>query len=214
MTHIISNCEQRSAEWYELRKGVITASSCEKILVKSKQPAFLWALLAEKLGTEKEEFFINEYMQRGIDKEDEAREAYEKITGNKVSQVGFVFKDSNKWVGCSPDGLVGDDGLLEIKCPKTSTHISYLVDGPPKNYIDQMQFQMYCFNGERQYCDFVTWDDRMEDPDLVTGIFKVKLDIAKQTKIDDAVQVIIKEFEARLKYLYKFKPEKYKKLIT
>jgi putative phage-type endonuclease len=152
---IILMMPQRSEEWHAARKGVLTASACENILTPAMRKTFVNKTLAEILTGKSEPFFTNEYIEWGNKYEDEAREAYIDKTGNEVKEVGFVYKDDTKRIGCSPDGLVGDKGLIEIKCPMTKTHIGYLQDGPPKKYIAQMQFQMMCTG--RTWCDFVSY---------------------------------------------------------
>lgn len=101
-------------------------------------------------------------MQWGIDNEAQARVAYEVASGNFVDQIAFVDHPTIAWFGASPDGLVNDDGLVEIKCPNSATHWSYIKDdGPPNKYYIQMQAQMACTG--RSWCDFVSFDPRMPE---------------------------------------------------
>lgn len=159
---IILHCEQRSDEWYKARRGVLTASACESFMTSGMRKTFVNKMLAEIITGESEPFELNQYMQWGIDTEDKARNTYEARSGNKVEQVGFVYKDEDKRIGCSPDGLIGEDGLIEIKCPMSKTHLGYLLENePPKKYFLQMQFQMYITG--RKWCDFVSFDPRLPD---------------------------------------------------
>lgn len=117
-------------------------------------------LVVERLTGQPTESYTNVAMQWGIDNEPAARECYEFVTGRTVDQVGFIDHPVVANSGASPDGLVGDDGLVEIKCPNTATHIEYLLAGVvPSDYIKQMQWQMACTG--RKWCDFVSYDPRL-----------------------------------------------------
>jgi putative phage-type endonuclease len=160
---------QGSPEWFAARLGKVTASKIADVLSKGKgnvEPAgvrnYRAQLVCERLTGQREELYINGAMQRGTDLEPLARECYEFIKGVTVEQVGFVNHPAISMAGASPDGLVGDDGLVEIKCPNTATHIDYLLGGkPPAQYIPQMQWQMACT--ERKWCDFVSYDNRLTE---------------------------------------------------
>jgi putative phage-type endonuclease len=155
----VTDVQQGSEEWKTLRLGKITASRVSQVMGKSRQN-FLAIIAAERISKQAESF-TNAAMQWGIDTEPFAREAYEARNGVKVVQVGFCLHPTIKDAGASPDGLVGDDGLIEIKCPNTSTHVGTLIDQKaPTKYIPQMQFQMACTG--RQWCDFVSFDPRIE----------------------------------------------------
>jgi putative phage-type endonuclease len=121
---------------------------------------YLWQLVAERLTGQQEESYSSADMQRGTEKEPIARAAYEAHTGDFVTQTGFWLHPTIEWLGASPDGLVGDDGLLEIKCPRTSTHLKYRKDAkPPTQYKRQMIVQLMCTG--RKWVDFVSFDDRL-----------------------------------------------------
>jgi putative phage-type endonuclease len=159
MTTDVTDVQQGSEEWKTLRLGKITASRVSQVMGKSRQN-FLAIIAAERISKQAESF-TNAAMQWGIDTEPFAREAYEARNGVKVVQVGFCLHPTIKDAGASPDGLVGDDGLIEIKCPNTSTHVGTLIDQKaPTKYIPQMQFQLACT--VRQWCDFVSFDPRIE----------------------------------------------------
>lgn len=154
----ILNIQQGSEEWLKVRCGLITASNFDKLVTSkgelSKQyKTLLYKLAGEKVTGQKEESHTSDSMQRGIELEAEAREVYEMIKDCEVQEVGFFLGDG---FGASPDGLVGVDGLLEIKCPKASTHVSYLDNNNlPTKYIQQVQGQLFVTG--RKYCDFMSY---------------------------------------------------------
>ncbi len=157
---------QCSAEWLAARAGCLTASAIADMLAKTKtgesaSRANLRArLVAERLTGIPQDGFSNAAMQWGNEQEPFARAAYEIHSGNLVDQTGLVMHPSIPYAGASPDGLIDDCGLVEIKCPNTATHIKYLLSGDaPKEYQPQMLWQMECT--ERKWCDFVSFDPRM-----------------------------------------------------
>jgi putative phage-type endonuclease len=160
--------EQGSDEWLHIRLGKVTASGVADVLAKTKSGIsasrgnYLIKLALQRTTGVIEDGFTSDAMQWGIDNEAQARVAYEVTSGNFVDQVGFVEHPSIAWFGCSPDGLVGNNGLVEIKCPNSATHWSYIkADAPPTKYYIQMQAQMACTG--RDWCDFVSFDPRMPD---------------------------------------------------
>jgi putative phage-type endonuclease len=197
--------EQGTEEWLKLRLGKVTASGVADVLAKTKTGAsasranYLIKLAIQRTTGQIEEGFTNDAMQWGKDHEAQARVAYEVASGNFVDQVGFVEHPSIAWFGCSPDGLVNDNGLVEIKCPNSATHWSYIrQDWPPNKYYIQMQAQMSCTN--REWCDFVSFDPRMPD--------KSKLFIKRVMRSNDfigdmetAVKEFLSEVEAEVKLM-------------
>lgn len=157
--------EQGSPEWLALRAGKVTASKIACVFADKKTATYrnyFTDLITERLTGNKTESFTNAAMQWGTETEPLARAAYEVKTGLFVEQVAFVDHPEIEMFGCSPDGLVGEDGLIEIKCPNTSTHIDYIMDDkPPTKYIGQMQCQMAVTG--RKWCDFVSFDPRLPD---------------------------------------------------
>lgn len=158
--------EQGSKEWKAERAGKATASRIADIIAKTKsgpsasRANYLAQLVAERLTGEPSEGFTSAAMAHGTATEPEARNAYAFATDADVVQVGFIPHPSIEWCGASPDGLVGDDGLVEIKCPNTATHIETLRgDGIDRKYVLQMQWQMACTG--RKWCDFVSYDPRL-----------------------------------------------------
>jgi putative phage-type endonuclease len=164
----MSEIVQGSDEWKQLRLGKVTASRVADMVARTKsgygasRANYAAQLIAERLTGVPAESYVNAAMQHGTDTEPEARNAYEFYHGVSVREVAFVPHPTIPDAGCSPDGLVGDDGMVEIKAPNTSTHIETLLSQaiPPK-YIPQMQFQMACC--ERQWVDFVSYDNRMPE---------------------------------------------------
>lgn len=161
--------DQRTDEWMAERIGKVTASRVFAILdtTAKGQPtaarlALLKEIVVERLTGQRKDVFINKAMQRGIDLEPVARTEYEMRHGVMVIETGFVPHPTLDNVGASPDGLVGDDGLIEIKCPETWNHLEVMQTGEiPPQYIAQMQLQMECTG--RGWCDFVSYDDRLPE---------------------------------------------------
>lgn len=157
---------QGSDEWKALRIGKVTASRVSDVVAKTKTgPAasrknYGAQLIAERLTGVVVDGFQSKEMQHGVETEPQARAAYAFYVDADVEQVDFVPHPAIPMSGASPDGLVGEDGLVEFKCPNTATHIETLLGGTiPGEYITQMQWQMACTG--RQWCDFVSFDPRM-----------------------------------------------------
>jgi hypothetical protein len=171
---IIENCAQGSIEWYQLHAGVPGASSFDRIITTkgelSKQRGdYLYELAGEKILGSTEEGYLSFSMQKGLEREAEARSLFEFVTGKEVKQVGFVFKNENRTVGCSPDGLLENAGL-EIKCPMLKTHTKYLLEGKlPTDYFTQVQGSMWV-------CDYAMWFFMSYYPGMPHLILEVKRD--------------------------------------
>jgi putative phage-type endonuclease len=158
--------EQRSEAWHELRLGKVTASRVADVVARTKsgwgssRANYMAELVAERLTGQRAEAYVNAAMQRGTDLEAEARATYEFFTNETVTEIGFVSHPTIGDTGASPDGLIGQDGMIEIKVPNTSTHIETLLSGSVAGkYITQIQWQMACTG--RAWCDFVSYDPRM-----------------------------------------------------
>lgn len=158
--------DQRSEEWFAARLGKVTASRVADLMAKTKtgysasRANYMADLIVERLTGVREEGFTNAAMIWGVDTEPQARAAYEFLTDATVIEEGFVLHQAIPDFGASPDGLVGDVGLLEIKCPQTAAHLDVLLSGEvPGKYVTQMQAQMACTG--RAWCDFVSFDPRM-----------------------------------------------------
>lgn len=191
--------EQGSPEWFAQRCGKATASKIADIIATTKsgpsasRKNYLAQLVAERLTGTVAESFTNGAMQWGTDKEPEARAAYTflRADGVEVAEAEFTAHSSIPDSGASPDGLVGPDGLLEIKCPNTATHIDTLLTGKiDSKYITQMQWQMACTG--RAWCDFVSYDPRMPEH-LALFVKRVPRDDAAIIKLETEVSAFLRE---------------------
>jgi putative phage-type endonuclease len=160
------NADQRSPEWFQARAGRLTGSRAADMLSKIKtgeaaaRRDYRLQLVCERLtGQPQEDLFINAAMQRGIDMEPFARAAYEAKTGNVAVQTGFL-SHATHLAGCSLDGHVDHfAGIVELKCPKSATHLRYLREGVlPKEYVPQVTHNLWIAGAE--YVDFLSYDDR------------------------------------------------------
>ena len=159
--------EQRTEEWFAARCGKVTASRVADIIAKTKTGAsasrenYLAQLVCERMTSKPAESYSNSAMQWGTDTEPFARAAYEARMDLLVTEVGFI---DHPWIamsGASPDGLA-NEGMVEIKCPNTATHIDTLLSRTvPAKYITQMMWQMAC--ADRPWCDFVSFDPRLPE---------------------------------------------------
>lgn len=187
--------EQRSPEWFATRAGKVTASRIADLLAKTKtgwgasRKNYAAQLVAERLTGTVEQSYCNAAMQWGTDNEPHAREAYCQHMLCSVDEIGFIDHPTIAMSGASPDGLIGADGLCEIKCPGTATHIETLLGGSvPDKYRLQMLWQMACAG--RQYCDFVSFDPRLPET--------MRLFIQRVPRDDTAIAEIEREVVAFL----------------
>ena len=157
----IIQVEQGSPEWHSCKVGIPSASNFDKIvdskgLPSKQQKKYLNQLAGEKILGYAEETYQNAAMIRGIELEEQAREVYSFITGNEVGQVGFCITEGKTIYGASPDGVIGTNGLLEIKCPQLSTHVDYLLANElPIEYWQQTQGQLLVTG--RKWVDFFSY---------------------------------------------------------
>jgi putative phage-type endonuclease len=157
--------EQGSEEWFAQRLGKATASRIADIVAKTKagystsRENYCVELALERITGKRQEFYTNDAMKWGTETEPLARAAYEAHTGNIVDEVAMIDHPVIHMSGASPDGLIDHDGLIEIKCPNSATHIKTMLSGKPDSkYITQMMWQMACTN--RKWCDFASFDPR------------------------------------------------------
>lgn len=197
--------EQRTDDWFAARAGKATASSIYKILAKTKtgygadRENYAAQLVAERLTGKPADGFSTAAMQWGIDTEASAREAYAIKIDDKPVEIGFVDHPAIAWSGASPDGLVGFDGLVEIKCPNTATHIRTLNGAAiDKKYMLQMQWQMACT--ERDWCDFVSFDPRLPD-EMQMHVRRVERDDTLLSEIEAEVTKFLDEVAATVAQL-------------
>ena len=189
----IYNFEQRTEDWYNIRKGKMTASNAETIIANGKGlETYIYNLMAEYYSSAEKENYINADMQRGIDLEPEAKIEFQFYTGLDIKEVGCV--ELNEYILASPDGLIGDDGLIEIKCPNDSIYFKLLLSNNIKpEYIAQMQMQMYVT--DRQYCYFVSYNPNFEKSLYITKINRDEEMIDKLKKGLERGTQLIKEIK-------------------
>ena len=166
---IINGIIQGSEEWLQLRLGVATASNFDKIITLTGKesatlPKYALELATQSLLSQPEPSYKNEAMQRGNDLEPIARQAYAEQTFEIVKEITMFKSDCGNF-GYSPDGLLGDDGLLEIKCPMATTHAKYLLDNKmPTDYWQQVQGGLWVSG--RRWCDFASFHPNFKEKQL------------------------------------------------
>jgi len=194
--------EQGSPEWFQMRLGKVTASRVADILAKTKtgpsasRQNYLIELAIQRTTGIIQESYSNSAMEWGVQNEGNARVLYEITTNNFVDKVAFIDHPSIKWFGCSPDGLVSDRGLLEIKCPNSATHWEYFKSKkPPQKYFIQMQAQIAVTN--KDWCDFVSFDPRMPDRSQLL-IVRVDRDEAFIAEMEAEIKKFLDEVEVEV----------------
>ena len=185
----IVDCQQGTPEWLAARAGKVTASMLSNVLMDPKTAGYRdyqAQIVAEILtGKPQGSDFTNAAMQFGTETEPLARSAYEAETGFSVDEVGMVIHPTIERSGASPDGLVGNSGLAEIKCPKVATHLAYLVAGVvPAGYKNQMSWQMACTG--REWVDFVSFRPDLPE-NLQLFVVRYQRDAAKIAELESAV---------------------------
>jgi putative phage-type endonuclease len=197
--------EQGTDAWLQERCGKVTASRIADLMAKTKtgwsasRANYASQLICERLTGCVQPSFTNAAMIHGTETEPEARRAYEFFVDRDVQQVGFIPHPSIEMAGASPDGLVGDDGLLELKCPNTATHIETLLLGQiPDKYMKQMQFQMACT--DRQWCDFASYDNRLPER-MRLFVKRVSRDAEAIAEIEAEVAKFLREIKETVEQL-------------
>lgn len=193
-------CEQGTAQWLEARRGKITASRIAEVmdfLKKGGEGAsrrnYRTELLAERLSGRGEDHYVSPEMEWGTEFEPQARAAYEIANDVMVDRVGFVLHPVFDFAGSSPDGLVGNDGYVEFKCPKTTTHLKWMqAGGVPEEHQEQCLFNMRC--EERAWADFVSYDPRLPEG-LRIFVARMDRDEERIVRIDEEVQRFQNEVE-------------------
>ena len=202
---ILETADQRSDDWYAARCGKATASRFKDVMARLKNgnPAadrqrYLTELVVERLTGQPVPAYENAAMRWGTEQEAAARAAYEQRTGVAVEETGFVAHDV-LMAGCSPDGLVDWDGLIEIKCPYNSaTHIETLLNGMPAEHAPQVQGQMWITG--RQWCDFVSYDARMPEP-LQLYVQRIPRDAAFVADLESRITSFLSEVGSKVEAL-------------
>ena len=190
---IVDEFKQRSPEWHRTRAKIPTASEFKKIITTKGEPSksrfdYMYQLAGESIaGTS--DTYTSWAMQQGIDREDEARRFYEMVTGVNIQQVAFVYRNKNKDVGCSPDGLLHKSGV-EIKCPLIKTHVRYLLNNKklPTEYFQQVHGSMWI-------CDTKHWVFMSYYPGLPPFILEVKRDYKFTDKLEKEIETFNQELE-------------------
>jgi putative phage-type endonuclease len=200
--------DQRSPDWFAARLGKVTASRVADVVAKTKSGTsasranYLAQLICERLTETVAEGYTSAEMQWGTDQEPYARAAYSAKVGELVEEVGFIDHPTIAGAGASPDGLVAE-GLVEIKCPNTSTALDWILSAkPPAKYVTQMQWQMACTN--RPWCDFVSYDPRLPE-NLRLFVIRVDRDDDRIKELEQEVKEFLQELDDKVNKLKKVK---------
>lgn len=197
--------EQRTDDWFAARLGKVTASRVADATARTKsgwgasRANYMAELVAERLTGTKVEGFTSAAMNRGTELEPEALAAYSFVQDIAVEPVGFVPHPAIAMAGASPDGLVGKEGLIEVKCPNTATHIETLLTGDiDLRYLKQMQFQIACTG--RAWCDFVSYDPRMPER-MQIYIQRVHRNAIGISEMEKDIQAFLSELDGKVSAL-------------
>ena len=197
----VNTCDQRTPEWFAARAGRLTGSVAAAMLAgaeTAKRRDLLYRLVTERLTGQPQEDdgFKSAAMTWGTEHEAEALAAYEARTGQIAMPVGFVALNHMP-MGCSPDGVIGDmEGLVSLKCPKTSTHVSYLrANRVPPDYMPQVLCELFVTGA--QWCDFMSYDPRLSEG-LQTFLIRYKRDEAAIAAFETKARAFLAEVETEL----------------
>lgn len=201
--------EQGTDEWHEARLGRATASRFNDIMAHGKYgnelaglKNYRTELVTERLTGVRSDFFKSPAMEWGTETEPLARLKYELRTGNDVDECGFFLLEDLE-AGASPDGLIGDDGLLEIKCPNTATHLETLRKGAiPKQYYWQVMGQLWITG--RKWCDFVSFDPRLPDNASYFSV-RIERDDTAIQELEEAVKSFLESVDAEIAFIKNYK---------
>lgn len=196
------NLAQGTPEWFAARCGRVTASRVADLVARTKtgwgasRANYMAELVAERLTGQVAEGFTSPAMRWGQEWEAEARRAFEFRFDRDVVETGFVPHPLIEMSGASPDGLIGDTGLIEIKAPNTATHLEMLASrSVPGRYVSQMMWQMACT--ERSWCDFVSYDPRLPET-MRLFVQRVPRDDRMIEDLEVAVRDFLEELDARV----------------
>jgi len=199
--------EQRTEEWFAARLGKVTASRVADVVARTKsgygasraRANYMAELVCERLTGVWGDFFQSTAMKWGTEQEPAAREAYENKRGVLVLETGFVPHPTITMAGASPDGLVGTEGGIEIKCPNTNTHLDTLLsEKVPERYLNQIYWQMACTGG--LWVDFVSFDPRLPDA-MQLYIQRVPRDDAAIRNLESEVSKFLAELDEKVSLL-------------
>lgn len=200
--------EQRTEEWFTARLGKVTASRVNDVMAKTKtgysasRDSYMTQLVLERITQTKAEGFTSQAMQWGVEQEPFARAAYEAAQGVMVEEVGFIPHPTIDMAGASPDGLVGDDGMVEIKCPDSKGMLeTLLTQKVPAKYFAQMQFQMACTG--RKFNDYCVFDPRMP-PKAQLFVTRIPRDNAFITEMEAEIVKFLAEVDSQVQQLNQY----------
>lgn len=204
----ILECEQGSEAWHQARLGSLGASRLHEAVARTKtgwgasRDNVMADLIIEKLTGKPTEAFVSRFMLHGIETEPEAREAYKFYRGSDVREVGLARHSSIQGTHASPDGVVGDEGLLEIKCCAPATHLSALLgESLPDKYVVQALWQMACM--ERGWCDVAYYNPAFPE-EMQLLIRRVHRDNRRIGELEGLVELFLEEMETKLAKLQRF----------
>lgn len=191
------------AEWYAARIGMVTSSKVSAAITKRQKGGthdlaarrkLKFQMLAEISTKMTTEHYVSQAMDWGVEQEPHARKEYEYRTGKDVEQLGIVMHPTNPRAAATADGWVIPNGILEIKCPNTDTHWEYLATGEiPSEYLDQINWQMACCGPEIEFCDFVSFDPRIEDEEMKMLIIRHERNEKRIAEMEDLVGEFLSE---------------------
>jgi hypothetical protein len=196
VNYSIHNCKQGNEAWQQLRLARLTASDAQAIATAGVGlDTLVLKKVAEKLTGKAPEGYTNGDMERGHELEMMARNAYELETGNLVKEVGFCELD--EYTGCSPDGFIGEDGLVEIKCKADHTFVQAMLDHKPEaGHFWQVQMQMWIT--ERKWCDYVVFNPNFPKPLIVIRVDRDEKSIEKIKAGVEKGKALIKSYLEKL----------------
>lgn len=203
----IIEVEQQTPEWLQMRVGMVTASRVADIIKKRQRgtgelecrAAYRTEIITECLTGRSADHYVTPAMEWGIDHEPVARAAYEMRLDREIAPGGFAIHDEIARFGASPDGLIGEDGLVEIKCPLTATHVNWILAGvTPEEYQPQMLAEMACTG--RQWCDFVSFDPRLPKK-LQLFVRRFQRDDGRIAEMEEEVLKFLEEVIETIKLL-------------
>ena len=197
-------CKQGSGEWFSARLGRPTASRFSDIVTPTgkavtgqSRQTYLCELVAERLCESVAQHFESSAMERGTALEPQGRDWYTLDTGNAVEIVGFVYGDDGGRWGCSPDGLVGEDGGIEIKCPLRTTMVKHLLaDGLVKDYSQQIQAALWIT--QRKWWDLVLYTD---DRGIPNRVMRYMPDAVMHAAFDECIPAFCDDIDAAVEKL-------------
>lgn len=197
---IIHDCTQGSFEWHQLRLGKITGSRLKKMMAKDNLSLIDELIAEEQVGIADDDEFVSDEMQRGIDMEPLAIQEYCNITGYTVDHPCFLQSEDWPILCQSPDGYIGNTGAVEVKCPKTKTHIKYIRMGKIPNEYKEQIWSYFLVNPDLQWLDFVSYDPRLT-------VKPIWIHRVTREELAEELQAAVVELEKFIAKLDKYKSE-------